>query len=143
MPSRYDDNELHPALRDVAEWAIANQQKFYGRHKSDGNSKPIEPLGGFVGRFDAGDSWIFIAFLRKPLCDLLEKFGHDVSATLRVWSERGWLLSDSKGRNQRQVRINGTKPAAYCVNRAALENEVGMDFRPDQVASNSPNPFAA
>jgi hypothetical protein len=138
-----DADRALAALRDVAEWAIANQQKFYGRHKSDGNSKPIEPLGGFVGRFDAGDSWIFIAFLRKPLCDLLEKFGHDVSATLRVWSERGWLLSDSKGRNQRQVRINGTKPAAYCVNRAALENEVGMDFRPDQVASNSPNPFAA
>ncbi|MYL85429.1 DUF927 domain-containing protein, partial [Desulfovibrio aerotolerans] len=138
-----DADRALAALRDVGEWAIANQQKFFGRHKSDSNSNPIEPFGGFVGRFDAGDQWTFIAFLRKPLCDMLEKFGHDVSATLRVWSERGWLLADSKGRNQRQVRINGTKAAAYCVNRTALEIEVGMDFRPDQVASNSPNPFAA
>lgn len=138
-----DADRALAALRDVAEWSIANQQKFYGRHKSDGNSNPIEPFGGFVGRFDAGDQWTFIAFLRKPLCDLLEKFGHDVSATLRVWSERGWLLADSKGRNQRQVRINGSKAAAYCINRVALENELGMDFRPDQVASNPSNPFGA
>jgi len=138
-----DADRALAALRDIAEWSIANQQKFFGRHKADANGNPIEPFGGFVGRFDAVEQWTFIAFLRKPLCELLEKFGHDVSATLRVWSERGWLLADSKGRSQRQVRMNGGKLPAYCIARGKLENELGMDFRPDQVASNPSNPFAA
>ena len=80
------------ALRDIYDWSAANQQKFYGRHKKNANQDPIEPYGGWAGRWDDDHHWDHIAYLRKPLQDRLEAFGYDASATIRTWADRGWLM---------------------------------------------------
>ena len=117
------------ALRDIYDWSAANQQKFYGRHKKNTNQDPIEPYSGWAGRWDDDHHWDHIAYLRKPLQDRLEAFGYDASATIRTWADRGWLMPDAKGRKQRQTRIDGAVTSCYCLRRAVLESELGLDFK--------------
>lgn len=117
------------ALRDLYDWSAANQQKFYGRHKVNASNAPIEPSGGWAGRWDDDHKWDHIAYLRKPLEERLERFGYDVSATVRTWADRGWLNLDAKGRMQRQTRIDGAVSGCYCLRRDVLESELGLDFK--------------
>jgi hypothetical protein len=123
------------ALRDLYDWSAANQQKFYGRHKVNGNHDPIEPSGGWAGRWDDAHKWDHIAYLRKPLEERLERFGYDVSATVRTWADRGWLNLDAKGRMQRQTRIDGAVGGCYCLRRDVLESELGLDFKTVELPS--------
>lgn len=116
------------ALQEVWNWAVANQQKFFGRHRTDGDSRSLEPHGGWAGCWKDGDGWTDIGFLRGPLVDLLKKKMFDPDATIRTWADRGWLERDNKGRNQRQRVINGAKGYCYCVRKEALEDALRVDL---------------
>lgn len=143
-----DADRALAALRDVWDWTAASPAKFFGRHRKDQTGSPVEPAGGWLGRWDDSPTFDHIAYLGKPLRDRLEGFGYDAAATIRTWADRGWLLKDSKGRNQRSTRIDEVGVKCYCVPRRVFEVELGLDLTPSSPPTPSsllavapPNPF--
>jgi len=123
-----DADRALAALRDIWDWTAANATKFFGRHREDLAKKAFEPFGGWLGRWDNDPQFADVAYLGKPLRDRLENFGYDAAATIRTWADRKWLALDSKGRNQKSVRIDGNGVKAYCVPRRVFEVELGLDL---------------
>lgn len=121
-----DADRALAALRDTWDWTAANAAKFYGRHRSDQVGNALEPHGGWLGRWDSGATFDHVAYLGKPLRDRLESVGYDAAATIRTWADRGWLMKDSKGRNQRSTRIDDVGVKCYCVPRRVFEVELGL-----------------
>ena len=123
-----DADRALAALRDTWDWTAANAAKFFGRHRTDQAGNAFEPHGGWLGRWDDGATFDHVAYLGKPLRDRLEAFGYDAAATIRTWADRKWLVLDSKGRNQKSVRIDGNGVKAYCIPRRVFEVELGLDL---------------
>lgn len=143
-----DADRALAALRDVWDWTAASPAKFFGRHRKDQTGSPVEPAGGWLGRWDDNPAFDHIAYLGKPLRDRLETFGYDAAATIRTWADKGWLLKDSKGRNQRSTRVDEVGVKCYCVPRRVFEVELGLDLTPPSPPTPSsllavapPNPF--
>ncbi len=128
------------ALRDIWDWTAASPAKFFGRHRRDQAGSPLEPAGGWLGRWDDSPTFDHIAYMGKPLRDKLEAFGYDAAATIRTWADKGWLLKDSKGRNQRSTRVDEVGVKCYCVPRRVFELELGLELTPSQ-PSPSPLPW--
>lgn len=126
------------AMRDIWEWASANQTKFVGRAKQDTTGNVLEPVKGWLGRWDKDANWSQVAFMGTQLRAQLKTFGYDVSATLRTWNDRGWLATDNLGRNQKHVVIEGSKVSCYCLKRTAIESELGIEAEPELKKSISP-----
>lgn len=141
-----DADRALAALRDIWEWTAANPAKFFGRHRKDQAKEPIEPFGGWLGRWDASASFDNVAYLGKPLNARLEALGYDAAATIRTWADRGWLLLDSKGRFQKSVRIDAVSAKCYCIPHKVFEVELGLDLTPTPTSPTVPvsarhNPF--
>jgi hypothetical protein len=102
-------------LQTVYEWAVANQNSFWGRH--DLANATYMPHTGWAGRW-ALDNWDHIAFTNEKIYRILEKF--DVAAIIKTWKDRGWLDTDKRG-STKQVRINREKTYCYCIKRSALK----------------------
>lgn len=140
-----DADRALAALRDIWEWTAANPSKFFGRHRMVAE-KALEPIGGWLGRWDATATFDHVAYLGKPIKARLEALGYDAAATTRTWADRGWLLLDSKGRSQKSVRIDAVSAKAYCIPRRVFEVELGLDLTPAPTSPTVPvsarhNPF--
>jgi len=135
-----DADRALAALRDTWDWTASNAAKFFGRHRKDQAGSPLEPAGGWLGRWDDSPTFDHIAYMGKPLRDKLEAFGYDAAATIRTWADKGWLLKDSKGRNQRSTRVDEVGVKCYCVPRRVFELELGLELTPSQ-PSPSPLPW--
>ena len=114
------------ALHEVATWASANEQGFYGRHINDAVGNPKQPSGGWLGRWEAeslSSRWASIAIVPEHLEAFLKKRGFDKSV-VTIWRDRGYLETDSgERRNTKRVRLSGSDTAPRCVviKREALE----------------------
>lgn len=113
------------ALAAVVRWAAANQGKFWGRHGVSRDGDPIEPHGGFVGRWDKGgdrENWICIR--PEVLHGLLSEWGYDVQSVLSSWDKRDWTADSSgsggKRRRQVQVRVGGVKSRLVAIRQSAV-----------------------
>ncbi len=137
-----DADRALAALRDTWDWTAANAAKFFGGHRVDSAGKAMEPHGGWLGRWDGGTTFDHVAYLGKPLRDRLEAFGYDAAATIRTWADRKWLALDSKGRNQKSVRIDGNGVKAYCIPRRVFEVELGLDLTTSTSLPVPPSPVS-
>lgn len=137
-----DADRALAALRDTWDWTAANAAKFFGRHRVDSAGKAMEPHGGWLGRWDDSPTFDHVAYLGKPLRDRLEAFGYDAAATIRTWADRKWLVLDSKGRNQKSVRIDGNGVKAYCIPRRVFEVELGLDLTSPPSVPVPPSPVS-
>lgn len=110
------------ALREVVTWATNNQQAFFGRHLTGYDDTPKQPPGGFLGRWDKGDSWTYIAFDQARLREFLEKQNYNSVEILNGWKERGWLdIPVYQKGYQKKVSVNGEKVWYVVVKREAIE----------------------
>ncbi len=117
------------ALSRLWDWAVENQSKFWGRHKTDSQSQPMEPHSGWAGRWDRGKDWKYVAFTRRTMEDLISSFGFDWSGTLETWKrDRGWLELDKQGRNQRQTQISGALVYCYRIPRNVIQDVLELNL---------------
>lgn len=110
------------ALRDVVSWAMSNQQSFYGRHKSEiGDTRT--PPGGWLGRWDVGQKWGYIAFANHHLVQFLERGKYNPTEILNAWRERGWLdVPPGQKGYQKMLRLDGQRQWFVVLQRAAIES---------------------
>ena len=114
------------ALQYAYDWAVSNQEKFYGRHRTMGeNSGIVEPFSGWAGVWQSGE-WRYVAYTTPVIKRLLQEWSFDVEAILRTWKDRGWLETDSQGRGK-QVKILGEQVYCYCLKRQALIAELHIE----------------
>lgn len=113
------------AVKVLWDWAVANQTKFWGRHKNDTNGTPVEPLQGWAGRWDKQGVWKYLAVTRDMIERVLK--GFEVQAMVKTWGDRGWLIKHKKG-YQKSVRI-GTAPCdVYVFKKETLSGILGFDL---------------
>lgn len=117
------------ALRVVWAWATAHQQDFFGRNREDHVGEPVQPLGGWAGRWDADDGWDSVAlFPARVRSILLEQdfSAADAEAAIRLWRDRGWIRTeagaDGKVRHPR-VRVAGSTQRLVVIDREALDDD--------------------
>jgi hypothetical protein len=123
MQSTEQADKAKDALKTLWEWAVANQAKFWGRHKSDNNGTTVEPHQGWAGRWDKPGSWTFIAVTKGTLDLVLKDF--EVQAMVKTWADRGWLDKPQKG-YQKSVRIKSAPCDAYVIRKATLAQVLEM-----------------
>lgn len=113
------------ALKTLWEWAVANQAKFWGRHKSDNTGTPVEPHQGWAGRWDKPGSWAFLAATTGTLDLVLKDF--EVQAMVKTWADRGWLSKPKKG-YQKNVRVQNAICSLYVIPKAILAQVLEMNL---------------
>ena len=115
------------ALKTLWEWAVANQAKFWGRHKIDSNGNPCEPNQGWAGRWGKPGEWDFLAVTRATLDVALRDF--EVQAMIKTWMGHGWLRLPSGGKGQQKsVRICGAPCSAYVIPKSIIAKVLEMDL---------------
>ena len=114
-----DTDQPAEALRSVYAWCAQHQPDFWGRHVEDGQGVPKTPAKGWAGAWKR-DEWDRIAFSKDALARVLEYLGHDPTAILASWQERGWRQNDGRNLNP-YVRVDGAKDRMVCVTREAFE----------------------
>jgi putative DNA primase/helicase len=105
------------ALEYVLSYASAHQVKFYNKENMTQND--LIPLGEWYGRWDFNRDWNRLSFISHKLVKILEEQGYDAKSIIRVWNERGWLQTDTKGFTKK-VDINDRKTSCYCIKRSAV-----------------------
>jgi uncharacterized protein (DUF927 family) len=86
-------DKAREALRAVVSWASSRPTQFFERHKEDpNNSSPIPPTQGWLGRWPKNEE--YIAFFKEPLEKFLISEGYSSPDIMRIWRDRGWLLTD-------------------------------------------------
>lgn len=111
------------ALRLVSSWAHSNQNRFLGRELDVRQA----PSGGWLGRWDRGDEYEWIAIYPNHLRDFLTAQKFDADSILTEWRDSGWLKvkkGEEKKRYTCQIRLGQSSYAApmVCVLRSALES---------------------
>lgn len=92
------------AFRAAKDWAKAHPDDFY----SPSAPGQRQPFRGWAGRWDHGNkNWEFIGICLEVLTEILTKHNYqDHGAIIRLWKERGWLVTDNDGdRTTKQVRV--------------------------------------
>lgn len=116
------------ALRHLLSWAWANESRFIGREQENVRGVPVAPPSGWIGRWDRGDDYGFIAFYPHAVKDLLEGQKFNLEAILGEWRDRNWIDTDvgEQKRFTKRVRIRGPDgseaPHFYVINRDAIDS---------------------
>jgi hypothetical protein len=113
------------ALRFLYNWAVSNQGKFWDKTEAT-NSDITEPYGGWAGVWDKSN-WNFIGFSTHIIKKVLEDEGFDFEGVVRIWKDRGWLLSSKSGRTK-QHRIRSQQVYCYTIKKDAIISVVGDDL---------------
>lgn len=116
------------AMRLLLSWAWANESRFFGREETNRNGEPVSPSAGWIGRWERGADFEYIAFYPHHIEKFLKdhEFNHD--SILGEWRERKWLdlEGDDRKRFTKRVRIRGEgtkeeRPHCVVVNRGAID----------------------
>jgi hypothetical protein len=111
------------ALLHVLDWAVANQDQFFGRRDTDKGS----PSFGWAGRWEGHEvrrlSWPYLGFVPERLRHILVEGGFDFDAVVSTWRDRGWLQVDKSDKGQRyfQAVLDGDKSRFVALREEALE----------------------
>ncbi|MYL85232.1 DUF927 domain-containing protein [Desulfovibrio aerotolerans] len=123
-----DADKATEAVKTLWGWAVANQAKFWGRHKVDSNGNPVEPNQGWAGRWDNPGDWKIFAVTKGALERVLDA-NFEVPALIKTWCDRKWLEMPKSGKGfQRSVRIGNAPCDAYVFSKATLSDILGMDL---------------
>jgi hypothetical protein len=114
-----DADRAADALRTVWEVAVSRQTAFWGRHDSR-NGVECEPHGGWLGGWKDYDNWTQIAFIGRPLREVLERAGHRPDAIINEWRGRGWLKTSGKRLTSSEAAGPGPRVRCYVVKKTAL-----------------------
>lgn len=79
------------ALRLLLSWAWANEFRFIGREQENIRGVPTAPAAGWIGRWDRGEDYEFIAFYPHVVKDFLQKHDFHPEGILSEWRESKWL----------------------------------------------------
>jgi hypothetical protein len=120
------------AIQCVDDWIKINPGKIYS---PDHVRKNIPWSGDSFGAYwdnQGNDDWTFIGLTKPCLDDLLRKNQLKPSEIVRLWRDKGWLVTDGSSKGyQRQVAIpgslNGTsimKLNLYCISKQNLVSAV-------------------
>ena len=80
------------ALNHIYEWAVSNQETFWGRHQSNKTSARI-PKNGWSGKWDRDDNWPYIAFVPHVLSQILDTADFDTKGFVAT-ATRGLAETD-------------------------------------------------
>lgn len=137
------------AMEAFGTWAASNQDKFWGRHRTEQDKptgRPIEPHGGFYGEWAAGEkTWEYIGVRREVLVKVLTEWGYDLGV-LHSWKQRGWINVTTDPRSGKAststlVTINGVRNRrVIAILRAALESGEPDHGEPEYVET-EPLPY--
>lgn len=87
------------ALRHIKDWSVQHAHQFDGRFETDRNGNEVFPLGGIVGKWDNGEDYESIAYLRNVLVKELEGQKFNPDAIFAEWMKRDWLDVTESDRN--------------------------------------------
>lgn len=110
------------ALKVVWDWAVANQNRFFGREKKRQDllgEASDQPNAGWAGRWASNDEWGFIGFIPGVLNDILTKAGFSGDA-VRLWKDMGYLDTD-EGRSTKKVRVNRELTNLVAIKKTAFD----------------------
>ena len=97
------------AMRHIKDWSVEHSQRFDGRFESDRNGNEVFPSSGIVGKWESGEDYQWIAYLRHVIAKELESQKFNPDAIFSEWLKRDWLEitdADRAGkRNTKLVRI--------------------------------------
>lgn len=105
------------ALRATWDWAVANQESFYGQR----DKAMAAPSSGWLGKWDDTDGWDTLAIIPARLSEVLEKTGFKLEGSQREWNLAGWLVPDAEGNPTRPVKVSGKKVRCLVIRRSALD----------------------
>lgn len=112
------------ALLDVVSVAYSRQEAFHERIRPTSGDPKI-PAGGWLGRWDFGDDWTFIAFYPPLLKKILTDLHYEPEGIVSGWQERGWLDTEP-GRRTKSTRCGNDRTHMIVIRKAAiLEAERG------------------
>lgn len=106
------------ALGHVHAVAVANENRWYGRHACDRIGTPISPSNGWLGAWTLEENETAPIWLPQTLDQALASGGFPPAQIMRIWEERGWLERGSD-RIQVSFRINGKVAKGYRMSRTA------------------------
>jgi hypothetical protein len=122
------------ALRHAHSWAVAHRASFYHAGKSDWE----QPPGGWAGRWDAAgvvgptaggqrEAGTWIGFLPHVLSRLLEEGRYEPASAVRLWKDRGWLITDggASQRNTLSTHLGQQRVRVIAVSGQAVQEVLG------------------
>jgi hypothetical protein len=112
------------ALQAAYDWACANPQAFWSRYGSD-RGAPFTGWLGLCDRSDDGLSVYRLSFVKHRLRDFLENQGFQPESTLRLWRDKGFLLTE-EGRHDKVERGWNGPQRLVCVSPGGLR-ELGVE----------------
>lgn len=130
------------ALNEILSFSVSNQQKFYGRHRVDNQNQPIEPLGGWLGRWENNDTVLSVA--SSQLNKKLDELRYASTAITKSWRDKGLLETGNKNSTSKKgnfnitktVKINNIGTSCYCLKFDMIKQLTGLDLTAT-VAANS------
>ena len=122
-----DANRPLAALEDVVTWCSTKQTQFWQRHASYDDGEPKVPHGGWLGSWSKRESWEYIAVCSVSLRRLLADLGHHPDEIIYRWSDRGWIVKNTKGGTTKTIRLDGAPTRCICILRAAIEDVMPYD----------------
>lgn len=105
------------ALRATWDWAVANQEAFYGQR----DKAMAAPASGWLGKWEDSDSWDTLAIIPAKLSEVLEKLGFRLEGAQREWNLARWLVPDAEGNPTRPVKVSGKKVRCLVIRRSAID----------------------
>ena len=112
------------ALLHVVNWAYAHRGDFLSSRPTYGGKPPDRymPAGGWLGRWDAGNEWVNIAFFEHVLVQVLQDGKFEEAAVLKSWHSRGYLQTNGDRRRTLRVRMEGrSTPSMIAIPRHIVE----------------------
>lgn len=122
-----DADRARDAFLAVYAWAAKNRHRFW---KTMASVRSHRPGNGYVGRWDDGSEWKYLAFGVEELKELLARYGYIYDEILPQWSARGMLWQTSKGLTRNQ-RIEGLSTPCVCLTRDSYEAFVAQRDAPE------------
>jgi uncharacterized protein (DUF927 family) len=117
-----DLDQAKAALQYVYSWALSNAASFFERGDA---ARP--PHNGWAGEWDIVDDWTYIAFYPQRLEKILSENGWEAKATIGAWYDRRWLDHDKdRWKKLMRSKSTGERIRFYCLNRSAIEEELGI-----------------
>ncbi len=111
------------ALRDVYDWAAANQSRFC---RKDVNS---EPVGGWFGHWECDTPhWKTFNIIPSVLKAQLEQRRYTYKEVMHNWREKDWLVLDGQDENPR-FRLGQQRLRMVSVKRPAVAEVTGEDYQ--------------
>lgn len=102
------------ALRYIYDWAVCNEQCFYGRNTT-------RPPRGWYGRWDEDEEYEYLGIIPKVLRNELAAAGFDPQAVINEWDRNEWTIHAPDGRTTVATRIAGTTVRLVTIKRDAIE----------------------